>query len=142
MGVVFVAAATYALLLLGDAFLMGITWSWTALSLAFALACGLATPTALVLWERVVGPRGAGAIPGGPQVGGRRGISRAATEHNEREAERRLLEAIERRGEIKPTHAALETSLTVREADRMLSDLARGGYLEVRAEGRQLFYSL
>ena len=57
-------------------------------------------------------------------------------------AERQLLEAIDRHGEITPARAALETSLTVAEADRMLSDLAKGGYLEVRVEGGKLLYGL
>ncbi len=35
---------------------------------------------------------------------------------------------------------ALKTSLTVAEADRMPSDLAKGGHLEGRAEGGELLY--
>ena len=54
LGVVLIGAATYALLMLGDAFLMGSTWGWTILSLAFTCAFGLAMPTVLVLWERVM----------------------------------------------------------------------------------------
>jgi hypothetical protein len=38
--------------------------------------------------------------------------------------------------------AALETTLTVAEADRMLSELAQGGHLEVRVEGGKLLYGL
>ena len=38
--------------------------------------------------------------------------------------------------------AALETTLTVEEADRMLSDLAAKGHLEVRVERGRLLYSL
>ena len=61
---------------------------------------------------------------------------------SEKRAERRLLEAIDHHGEITPVRAALETSLTVEEADRMLSDLAKGGHLEVRVEGGKLLYGL
>jgi hypothetical protein len=56
--------------------------------------------------------------------------------------ERQLLEAIDRHGEITPVRAALETSLTVAEADRMLSNLAQGGHLEVRVKEGKLLYSL
>jgi hypothetical protein len=64
------------------------------------------------------------------------------TSLDEKSAERQLLEAIDRHGEITPIRAALETSLTVAEADRMLSLLAKGGYLEVQVEGGKLLYSL
>jgi DNA-binding IclR family transcriptional regulator len=57
-------------------------------------------------------------------------------------AERQLLEAIERHGEITPARAALETALTVAEADRMLGELAQKGYLEVHAREGRIFYSL
>jgi hypothetical protein len=56
--------------------------------------------------------------------------------------ERELLEALARRGELSPALAALETSLTVAEADRMLSDLANDGHVEVRAREGRLAYSL
>ena len=36
----------------------------------------------------------------------------------------------------------METSLTVREADRMLSELAGGGHLSVESAGGTLRYSL
>lgn len=57
--------------------------------------------------------------------------------------EKELLRAIERRGgEITPIRAALETRLTVEEADRMLSDLATKGHLQVRATDGRLVYIL
>jgi hypothetical protein len=37
---------------------------------------------------------------------------------------------------------ALETSLSVEQAERMLSELAGKGHLEVRVEHGRLFYSL
>ena len=56
---------------------------------------------------------------------------------------RELLSAIrDNRGVITPTEAAMETSLTVKEADRMLSELAGGGHLSVESAGGTLRYSL
>src|ERR687893_1476678 len=57
--------------------------------------------------------------------------------------ERQLLSAIrDNGGAITPAEAAMETSLTVREADRMLSELAGGGHLAVESRGGSLFYAL
>ena len=56
--------------------------------------------------------------------------------------ERELLEALRDRGELTPAQAAVETSLSVKEADRMLKELAEGGHLEVRVHGGGLSYSL
>jgi hypothetical protein len=56
--------------------------------------------------------------------------------------ERELLEALQREGELTPARAAMETSLTVAEADKMLKELAEGGHLEVRVRGGGLFYAL
>jgi hypothetical protein len=58
-------------------------------------------------------------------------------------AERELLSAIRANGgSITPAEAAMETSLTVREADGMLSELAGGGHLAVESRDGALFYSL
>ncbi len=56
--------------------------------------------------------------------------------------ERELLGALRDQGELTPAEAAMETSLTVAEADRMLKELAEGGHLQVRVHGGGLFYSL
>jgi hypothetical protein len=56
--------------------------------------------------------------------------------------ERELLQALRERGELTPAEAAMDTSLTVAEADKMLKELAEGGHLEVRVRGGGLFYSL
>lgn len=56
--------------------------------------------------------------------------------------ERELLEAIRNHGEITPVQAAMETSLMVSEADKMLGELAEGGHLDVRVRGGGLFYAL
>jgi hypothetical protein len=56
--------------------------------------------------------------------------------------ERELLKALRDWGELTPAQAAVETSLTVREAGGMLKELAEGGHLEVRVHGGGLSYSL
>jgi hypothetical protein len=58
------------------------------------------------------------------------------------EKERELLGTLRRHGEITPTQAAMETSLTVVEADAMLKELAKGGHLDVRVRGGGIFYAL
>jgi hypothetical protein len=55
--------------------------------------------------------------------------------------EKELLEALRRRGALTAAGAALETSLSVEEADRMLSTLAAQGHLEVRVERGRLLYT-
>lgn len=56
--------------------------------------------------------------------------------------EKELLLAIRRKGRITVAGAALETSLSVEEADRMLSGLAAKGHLEVGVEHGRLLYAL
>lgn len=56
--------------------------------------------------------------------------------------ERELLEALRDQGELTPAQAAMETSLTVGEADKMLQGLAAKGHLEVQVRGGGLFYRL
>jgi hypothetical protein len=56
--------------------------------------------------------------------------------------EKELLRALALYGEIDPTRAALETSLSVSEADRILSELTKNGYLQVRARDGGLVYAL
>lgn len=116
---------------------------WWLLILGIVAAYGLAAPPALRLWKRGVeglwesGPDRDRALWG-------RGTPLAPTVGvgtDEGRAERRLLESIERHGEITPVRAALEAALTVAEADRMLSELAEKGHLEVRARGGKLVYS-
>ena len=56
---------------------------------------------------------------------------------SEGDKEKQLLKALARHGEITAARAALETTVSVSEADRMLSELAQSGHIEVRAhEGR------
>lgn len=57
--------------------------------------------------------------------------------------ERELLLAIrDNGGSITPAEAVMETSLSVREADRMLSELAGEGHLRLESEEGSLFYVL
>src|ERR687886_1607370 len=57
--------------------------------------------------------------------------------------ERELLLAMRNnRGSITPAEAAMETSLTVSEADEMLSELASGGHLQVESSEGTLVYRL
>jgi hypothetical protein len=56
--------------------------------------------------------------------------------------ERELLGALREHGELTPARAAMETSLTVAEADEMLKELAEGGHLDVRVRGGGIFYAL
>ena len=57
--------------------------------------------------------------------------------------ERELLSAIrDNGGSITPAEAAMETSMTVREADEMLSELTNGGHLQLESRDGALFYSL
>ena len=77
-------------------------------------------------------------------VKGIAGLSESSTELPEamNSKERELLEALQREGELTPARAAMETSLTVAEADGMLKELAEGGHLEVRVRGGGIFYAL
>ena len=66
---------------------------------------------------------------------------RSATPDRESK-ERELLGALRQWGEHTPTRAAMETSLSVTEADETLRELAEGGHLEVRVRGGAVFYAL
>ena len=56
--------------------------------------------------------------------------------------ERELLVVLRDRGEMTAAGASTETSLSVDEADRRLSELAEAGHLEVRVRGGGIFYAL
>jgi len=61
-----------------------------------------------------------------------------ASSHGEKE----LLEALERRGELTPAQAAIDTSLSASEADQLLCELASKGYLEVQVDAGRIHYTL
>ena len=97
-------------------------------------------PLFVLLWLAffVVGPAIRASARGRSEVSERR--EREPVE--EEQKERQLLEALERCGELSPARAALETTLSVSEADRMLSGLAKDGHVEVRAREGRLGYAL
>jgi hypothetical protein len=113
-----------------------------------ALVVGLALCAGLAL--ALPGPSAA-SVAGGLGGGGiRLAIGRAGTPAAapaagrgvaEGAKEKELLRALGRRGKLTAVEAALETSLTVEEANRMLFDLAARGHLEVTVEHGKLLYS-
>jgi DNA-binding IclR family transcriptional regulator len=68
--------------------------------------------------------------------------ARSGTSGVELAKEKVLLEALGRRGKLTVAGVALNSSLSVEEAHRMLSALAVQGHLEVSAEHGRLLYSL
>jgi hypothetical protein len=68
--------------------------------------------------------------------------ARARRPVDEGRKEKEVLEALARHGELTPAGAALETSLSVTEADEVLSGLAKYGHIEVRAREGRLGYAL
>lgn len=56
--------------------------------------------------------------------------------------EREFLSVLRDQGTTTPVEAAIETSLTVKEADEILSELAGGGHLMVESKSGALYYSL
>lgn len=68
------------------------------------------------------------------------GRSRRPVDEGRKEKE--VLEVLARRGEVSPARAALETTLSVAEVDRVLSGLAKDGHVEVRAREGRLGYAL
>ena len=67
---------------------------------------------------------------------------RARGPADEGRKEKEVLGVLARSGEVTPARAALETSLSVSEADRVLSRLAKDGHVEVRAREGSLGYAL
>ena len=79
--------------------------------------------------------------PAGRATGGARRLH-PGTSEVEAGVERVLLTAIRHHGRLTVAGVALETPLSVKEAGRMLSELASKGHLEVRVERGRLLYSL
>ena len=94
------------------------------------------------VWLLNQGLRGAKNTRPLPSPRQHRSIRGNDQESVEKSTQRQLLEVIEANGETTPARAALQTSLTVEEAERLLSDLAQRGHLDVRVEGSKLVYSL
>lgn len=110
---------------------------WWLLVFGIAAAYGLVAPPALRRWREITEESPA-AAPARDRALPHRERVPAAT-GGEGGAERQLLEAIERHGEITPVKAALATPLTVVES--LLGELAERGHLEVHARDGKLFYS-
>jgi DNA-binding CsgD family transcriptional regulator len=111
------------------------------MSVAFVIDRGLADVG--VVWVAVLG------IGVAAPVLLMRQINRAIAAHEEsrrtvpgsREKEKELLGALEERGRLTPTTAAMRTSLTIDEASKMLDTLARKGHLELRMEEGVMAYA-
>ena len=111
----------------------------------------LVTGLALCAGLAKLAPPGVGARVGGTlgEQPSRQGVGQAGvlgrwhSDYSivERIKEKKLLLALGRRGKLTAVEAALETSLTVEEADRILSELAHNGYLKVTVEHGRLLYS-
>lgn len=85
-----------------------------------------------------VAPRLGRTLPrGSPRFGG---VQEAQPDTDGREKE--LLRALERHEEITAARAAMETSLSIAQAEEMLTKLASGGHVEVRARAGTLTYAL
>jgi capsular polysaccharide biosynthesis protein len=81
-------------------------------------------------------------VAGGERISRQR-LATRYSDHSivERINEKKLLRAIGRRGKLTAVEAALETSLSVEEANRMLFELAAKGHLELTVEHGKLLYS-
>jgi capsular polysaccharide biosynthesis protein len=102
------------------------------------LCAGLAKLALPGVGARVAGGLGGRAVRLGI---GRAGAPAAAPGVVEGAKEKELLRALGHRGKLTAVEAALETSLSVEEADRILSELAHNGHLKVTVEHGRLLYS-
>ena len=110
------------------------------------LVVGLVLCAGLALALPGVGTRVAGTLGERPS---RQGVGQAGVlgrRHRdysivERIKEKKLLRALGSRGKLTAVEAALVTSLSVEETDRILSELAHNGHLEVTVEHGRLLYS-
>lgn len=119
---------------------------WSSPHLYLALGLGFVVATLMVIATTGVLVSGLGfVIPAAALFGvgiyefqrQRTALSRPVSK------ERELLSAIrDNGGRITPAEAAMETSLTIREADAMLSELVAGGHVVVESKNGALFYSL
>ena len=114
-------------------------WSNGLLTLVVGLVLCAGTVVALP----GVGARVAGTLGERPthQGVGLAGVPRRDRSIVERVKEKKLLLALGRRGKLTAVEAALETSLSVEEANQMLEALAFQGQLEVTVEDGKLLYS-
>jgi hypothetical protein len=111
-----------------------------------SLGVGFVVATALVILTAGTAAAGLPFVIAGAALLGK-GLSELREQRHALPApvskERELLSAIrDNGGSITPTEAALETSLMVREANQMLSELAASGHLAVESRNGILFYAL
>jgi hypothetical protein len=86
-----------------------------------------------------VAPRLGRSVPrGNPRFGSVQEEVRSDPDRREKE----LLRALERHEEITAARAAMETPLSIAQAEEMLTKLASGGHVEVRARAGTLTYAL
>ena len=110
------------------------------------LVIGLVLCAGIVVVRPGVGARIAGTLgerPSRQGVGLAGALRRQRRDRSivERVNEKKLLRALGRRGKLTAVEAALETSLSVEEANRMLQALAFQGQLEVTVEHGKVLYS-
>jgi uncharacterized protein involved in exopolysaccharide biosynthesis len=103
------------------------------LALISGLMAGLGL--AMVMPRRGLGDNALASPPHKPR------LRPAASPAEKPTKEQEVLEALGRVGELTAARAALETPLTVEEAERVLSGLAAKGHLRIRARGGGIFYS-
>ncbi len=90
----------------------------------------------------VAGKLGRPAVPQGVGQAGLPFAPSAVPSEDESLKEKELLLALFRRGKLTAVEAALESSLSVEEAERVLAALAAEGHLEVTVEHGRLVYAL
>jgi capsular polysaccharide biosynthesis protein len=110
------------------------------------LVIGLVLCAGTVVVRPGVGARVASTLgerPSRQRIGQAGLLSRRHSDYSivERVKEKKLLRALGRRGKLTAVEASLATSLSVEEANRMLFELAAGGYLELTVEHGRLLYS-
>ena len=110
------------------------------------LVVGLLLCAGTVVVRPGVGARGTGTLGERPtsQGVGLAGVLRRQRSDPsivERVKEKKLLRALGRRGKLTAADAALESELSVEEANRILEELAFAGHLEVTVEDGRLLYS-
>jgi capsular polysaccharide biosynthesis protein len=89
----------------------------------------------------VAGKLGRPAVRQGVGQAGIPAVLSAVPSEVERLKEKEVLEALERRGKLTAVEAALETSLSVGGAERMLQALTAEGHLQVTVEHGRLYYA-
>jgi hypothetical protein len=110
-----------------------------AIGLMFCAGFAFALPRPLA--ARVAGALGVWAVRQGVGQAGVPAVPPADPNEAERIKEKELLQALGRCGKLTAVEAALVTSLSVEEANRMLFELAARGHLEVTVEHGRLLYS-